>query len=72
MTNKLVRDLVLQAHKNGGPEVLSGRKLAMENFVELMIQECVDILADPRFDNVRPSMNIAQSMIKERFGVTEK
>jgi hypothetical protein len=42
----------------------------VEFFAELLIRKCVDVLNDSRFDNVRPTMSIAQSMIKERFGVT--
>ena len=40
-------------------------------FSKLIVQECVEVLSDKRFDNVRPTMSIAQAMIKQHFGVKE-
>ena len=45
------------------------RMAQYQEFAELIVQECVEVLSDNRFDNVRPTMNIAQAMIKQHFGV---
>ena len=47
------------------------RMAQYKEFAELIINECVEVLSDKRFDNVRPTMNIAQAMIKQHFGVEE-
>lgn len=46
------------------------RKFA-DKLGESIINECVEVLSDKRFDNVRPTMNIAQAMINQHFGVEE-
>jgi hypothetical protein len=43
--------------------------IEIDFFAKLLIKKCIDILDNPRFENVRPSMNVAQAMIKEQFGV---
>lgn len=43
----------------------------IERFARLIAEECVEVLSDKRFNNVRPTMNIAQAMIKQHFGVRE-
>lgn len=45
------------------------RMAQYQEFAELIINECVEVLSDKRFDNVRPTMNIAQAMIKQHFEV---
>jgi hypothetical protein len=37
-------------------------------FAELIVLECAAVLSDKRFDNIRPSADIAAAMIKQRFG----
>ena len=43
----------------------------LQDFVQSIVKECVEVLSDKRFDNVRPTMNIAQAMINQHFGVEE-
>ena len=47
------------------------RMAQYQEFAELIINECVEVLSDKRFNNVRPTVNIAQAMIKQHFGVRE-
>ena len=43
--------------------------LEVEFFGEQVAKKCCEILDNKRFDNVRPSIQIAQAMIKEFFEV---
>lgn len=43
----------------------------IERFARLITAKCVEVLSDKRFNNVRPTMNIAQAMINQHFGVQE-
>lgn len=43
----------------------------IEFFGEQLIQKCCEILNDSRFDNIRPSISIAQAMIKGHFEIKQ-
>lgn len=60
-------------HLKDEAEVLTyiARPQDIERFFELIVEGCIEVLSDKRFDNVRPTMNIAQAMIKQHFGVSE-
>lgn len=45
--------------------------LEIEFFAEQVVKKCCEILNDKRFDNVRPSINIAQAMMKEHFEIKQ-
>lgn len=38
-------------------------------FAELIVKKCCEILNDKRFNNVRPSIEVAQAMMKEYFEI---
>lgn len=41
----------------------------VESLAEQVVEKCCEILDDKRFDNVRPSIGIAQAMIKQFFEI---
>ena len=45
--------------------------MEVEFFGEQVAKKCCEILDDKRFENVRPSMEIAQAMIKEFFEIKQ-
>jgi hypothetical protein len=70
--NELIKEFARQAgfKVNFHHADVQAIKMAQyQEFAELIVQECVEVLSANRFDNVRPSMNIAQAMIKQHFGV---
>jgi hypothetical protein len=70
--NDLIKEFAGQSgfKVNWQHEDVQAIKMAQyKEFAELIINECVGVLSDNRFDNVRPTMNIAQAMIKQHFGV---
>jgi hypothetical protein len=72
--NDLIKEFAVQAgfKVNFQHEDHQAIRMAQyKEFAELIINECVEVLSDKRFDNVRPTMNIAQAMIKQHLGIKE-
>jgi hypothetical protein len=72
--NERIRELAKQAWIEGGNEVHSGSKTAMEKFAELIVAECVAICQDvDGEDNIdaRSGRQDCAVEIKEHFGVEE-
>jgi len=42
-----------------------------KKFAELIVRDCANVISDRRFDNTRPSMNIAQAMILQQFNIEQ-
>jgi hypothetical protein len=40
-------------------------------FTEMIVLACANVVNDKRFDNTRPTMNIARAMILEQFNVEQ-
>jgi hypothetical protein len=41
----------------------------LQDFVQSIVEDCIGVLSDKKFDHVPTTMNIAQTMIKQHFGV---